>query len=51
MQGRLGASTGGQIRRAVAIVKAQVEYMSFPQRLKLAANIVFKKKFGTEKEL
>lgn len=39
------------IRRAVAVVKAQVGYMTFMQRVKLAANIVLKKRFGTEKEL
>lgn len=39
------------IRRAVAIVKAQVGYMRFWERVKLAANIVFRKKYETEKEL
>lgn len=38
------------IRRAVAVVKAQVGYMTFMQRVKLA-NIVLKKRFGAEKEL
>lgn len=31
------------IRRTIAIVEAQVGYMGFWARLKLAANIVFKK--------
>ena len=38
------------IRHALAVVKAQVGYMTFMQRVKLAANIVLKKRFGTEKE-
>lgn len=33
------------IRRAVAIVKAQVASMKLPARVRLAFNIVFKKKF------
>lgn len=38
------------IRHAVSIVKAQVGYMGFGARIKLV-NIVFRKRFGTEKEL
>lgn len=39
------------IRHAVNIVKAQVGYMGFGARIKLGINIVFRKRFGTEKEL